>query len=526
MIPVSAVKQFIKQVRDDHRWLKKLKSADLDRLLDKFDPPPKPWHKLGLHQKVCLYLGIKYGSFAFWLDMGTGKTLVSLELLQYWWDNYKMRRALVFVTSDKAFSTWERQIRQYKISIPYVSLDASSSEEKWRLLERFDEGIVLLHYPGTVAMVSETIKPGKKKRKKKKGWELSEDLVDRLLEEVDVVVFDESTKAGNTESLTYKLCKKASQAAEFSYALAGMPLGRDPTLLWPQCFLIDKGATLGPTKGLFRAAFFTEKKSYWGGPYSKEYTFKKNMKPTLSDILQHRSITYTADECIDVPKVRWLLEEVHLSPEVREQYRSVVEQIIESKGNMRAVKNAFLRMRQLSSGFLGLKDDETGERAQIEFDPNPKLDRLLELIDSLPEDRKALVFYEYTYSGRLIAEELKAMKLKPVWLWSGTKAPRKEMERFIDDPASVVAVINNHLGAYSLDGLQVANYEFFYESPVSVIDRAQAEKRIVRQGQKHKCFIYDIICRDTVDSNILDFHAEGHDLFKSLLTNPKKLLRI
>jgi SNF2 family DNA or RNA helicase len=519
MIPAKAVKKYLVQTRDDHRWLKKLKHKDLDRLLAELNPPPKPWHKLGLHQKVCLYLGIKYGCFAFWLDMGTGKTLVALELMQYWWDNNLLRRALIFVISDKAFSTWERQVKQYKISVPFVSLDASSSEEKWRLLDRFDRGLVLLHYPGTVAMVSEP------SQKKKKGWQLSEDGLKRLLKEVDAVVLDESTKCGNTGSLTYKLCKRASKQAEFVYALAGMPFGRDPTPLWPQMFLVDLGETLGPTKGLFREAFFTEEDNPHGNEYSKNYKFRKVMKPKLSQILQHRSVTYTAEECIDLPSFRRILEEVKLSLEVREQYEALVEELIEAGGNKRVVKNAFLRMRQLSSGFLGLKDDETGERATIEFDQNPKLERTLELVDSLPENRKVLIFYQYTYSGRRLTEELTKMGLKPVWLWSGTKAPRKAMERFMEDPATTVAVVNNQLGAYSLDGLQVANYELFYESPVSAIDRVQAERRIRRQGQVRRCFYYDVICRGTVDTKILDFHREGEDLFKSLLTHPKAILR-
>ena len=513
MIPQAAIKQFLNQPRDDHRWLKELKHKEVDRLLDELDPPPKFWHKLGLHQKVGLYLGIKYGVFAYWYDMGTGKTLMSLELLQYWWDCGLLRRALVFVTSDKAFPTWERQTVQYQMTMPFTSLDESSSERKWEILERAGDGLIFLTYPGTLAMV----KSGKQ--------ELSPKLIKHLLTDVDAVVWDESTKCANTQSLTYKLCLQVSRAAEFRYALAGMPFGRDPTPLWPQMKLVDGGKTLGKHKGLFREAFFTAKDSHWS-EYGKDYKFKPKLKPRLNEIIQHRSLTYSADECIDVPKVRHLIEEVRLPESTREYYRKVVEDIIEAKGSLRAMKNAFLRMRQMSSGFMGLKDDETGERAEIEFEQNPKLERLLELVDTLPEGKKALVFYEYTYSGRLITAELKAMKIKPVWLWSGTKNAKESINQFIDDEDTTVAVINNKVGAYSLDGLQVANYEFQYETALSVIDRSQAEKRIARQGQKHKCFVYDLVVKDTVDMKILQFHKDGRDLFKAILADPAKMLGV
>ena len=148
------------------------------------------------------------------------------------------------------------------------------------------------------------------------------------------------------------------------------------------------------------------------------------------------------------------------------------------------------------------------------------------MIDELPEGSKAIVFYEYTHSGRRIVEALKKeLDIDAVWLWSGTKNPSQKLEVFMRDKDSPIAVINNRVGAYSLDGLQVANYEFHFESALSVIDRAQAEKRIVRQGQTRKCFIYDLVADGTVDAKILQFHKEGSDLFQALLAHPEQVLK-
>lgn len=515
MIPKRVIKSYLNARRDDHRWLKDLRHREIDKLLREIAPKLHLHPKIGLHQKVAIYLGIKYRSFAFFYDMGTGKTLLSLELLQYFWDIGMLRRALVFVISDKAFSTWERQRKQYKINVPYCILDGSS-KEKWRILRHFGDGIIFLHYPGAVAMVSG--KPTKRHKKK----QLLFDKVDTLIDNVDVVVYDESTKAGNEASLTYQLCWEASKVAKHRYALAGMPFGRDPTPLWPQMNLVDHGETLGETSGLFREAFFREVAGYGG---HLKYKFRRNMEDDLSEIIQHNSMTYTADECIDLPVFRHIIEEIRLTTEIKNYYREVIEEAIAAKGNRSVMKNAFLRMRQLSSGFIGLKDDETGERAEIEFDRNPKLEWLLDFVDVFPQKRKLLIFYEFTISGRRIAREIKdQFDTSPVWLWSGTKNASKEIDRFIYDPDTSFCVVNNHVGAYSLDGLQVANYEVFFESPVSVMDREQAQRRIWRQGQTRKSFFYDPIVKDTVDEKILEFHAEGRDLFKALLVNPSKLL--
>jgi SNF2 family DNA or RNA helicase len=152
---------------------------------------------------------------------------------------------------------------------------------------------------------------------------------------------------------------------------------------------------------------------------------------------------------------------------------------------------------------------------------------LLELIGELRDDRKAVVFYDYTWSAKQITSSLSfLLDIKHIWLWSGTKNPRKQLHRFMTDPDCRVALINNKVGAFSLDGLQeVANYLFFYESPVGVIEREQAERRVRRQGQKRKVFQYDLIVPGSVDDRILDFHKEGRDLMATIRKDPTVLLK-
>ena len=518
MIPSGAIDKYLGRKLDDHLWVKKLNHKQLDTALKELTPAPRLYPALRLHQKASILLGIAYPQFAFWLDMGSGKTLITLELLQFWYETDVIKRALVFVTSDKAFPTWENQVKHFEIKIPYTTLEGSS-EEKWKQLNACGDGLIFVTYPGAVAMCSKRV-GGKTKGK----FQLDPTLIRRFTKDVGALVMDESTKAGHHTSLTHKLCGRIRSKVNICYALAGRPFGRDPTLLWAQQYLVDRGATLGETLGLFRAAFFHEKENRWSG--FPEYTFNQSMRPELSRLLQHRSITYSAEECIDLPKHQVLVEEVHLPEEAEAYYKRVKDQVIQAKGNLREMKNAFVRMRQLSSGFMGFKDDETGDRAEIEFADNPKLERLLELIESLPDRRKAVVFYEFTWSGRKIAEKVKALGLKPIWLWSGTKDSRSELRRFTEEDDCTVAVINNRVGAYSLDGLQVANYCFFYESPVSVIDREQAERRIRRQGQTRKVFQYDLVVSGTMDKKILAFHREGEDLFNALLKDPSKLLDV
>lgn len=527
MIPAAAVDDYLARDLDSHLWMKDLSEEEVDAALAALRPRPWIWPGTRLHQKVSILLGIAYPGFGFWLDMGAGKTLVALTLLRYWWDVGKIRRALVFVTSDKAFLTWEKQILKFGIDLPYVALEGPSAD-KWRQLEGLGEGVALVTRPGAVAMCSEKVLVTKKGKKPKPQMKLVAAKVDALGDWAGGVVWDESTREGNASSLQYKLAYKLRRRAHCRYALAGRPFGRDPAMLFPQYRLIDDGETLGETLGLFRAVFCREEKNRFDpGGRARDYYFKPAMQSELARIVQHRSITYTADECVDLPPVVPIVEEVSFPTEAGAYYQRVVRTLVEARGDFRVVKNAFLRMRQVSSGFVGVHDDETGERAEIEFSENPKLDRLLDLLEDVPSWSKALVFYEFTWSGRKVVEALRReFDDDPIWLWSGTKDARAELRRFAGDDRCRTAVVQSRVGAYSLDGLQdVAAYTFFYESPVSPIDREQAERRLERDGQKHRVMRYDLVVRGSVDQRILDFHAEGEAIMDALLRDPARVVR-
>lgn len=452
----------------------------------------------------------------------TGKTAITLELLKYWVFCGRIRKALVFITSDKAFHTWQKQIEMFNIGLPYVLLEGPSVQKR-KMLNEFDRGLVFISYPGLINLASKnSIKKGRNK------WVVDDEIISELAEGVGALVLDESTKTSAHTSLTHWIVERLKKTVDIRYALAGRPFGRDPTALWAQHYLIDNGETLGSTLGMFREAFFYSKPNPWVAKnrqkYVKVYEFNKSKEDILSRMIQHRSISYSADECIDLPKSVKTVEKVGFSKEALAYYDRARATLLESRNDQVVVKNMFLRMRQLSSGFVGYVDDETGERAQVEFSENPKLELLLEILEQIPLDRKAVCFYDFTWSGRNIYETTTKLGFKPIWIWSGTKDFKRDMQSFTNNSACRLAVVQNRVGAFALDGLQVANYSLFYESPVSVIDREQAERRTLRQGQTNTVFQYDLVTKGSVDLKVLEFHREGESLMKALLRNPSMLV--
>jgi hypothetical protein len=69
--------------------------------------------------------------------------------------------------------------------------------------------------------------------------------------------------------------------------------------------------------------------------------------------------------------------------------------------------------------------------------------------------------------------------------------------------------------------LSAANYLCFFESPVSVIARRQAEARPLARGDR-PLVIDDLVCAP-IEAKLLDFVREGQSLRDALIKDPKEI---
>ena len=509
MIPKRAVAAFEARPRDNCRYYKNLSNTELEKLCDELPVRPPIWQGMHAHQKACFLMGTDLKRAGFFLDTGMGKTLLSLALMHYFHRQANVRTSIVLVPYRINKSEWVREIRKHSPKTTYCVLTGSTNK-KWDLLDDTDAMVYIDTYGGFTRMMTK-MEPHPKKKDKGR-LVLDHKRVRAMIKRIQGVYLDESSGVANSGALVTRVCRQLSKVAKVFIALTGTPFGRDPTALWSQLFLIDKGYSLGETLGLFRAAFFTESENLWGG---KDYKFKTSKQKRLNRFLAHSTIRYEANAS-DLPKLVQIIKEVTLPHDAQGYYDRVMDDLRESQGNYTETKNAFLKMRQISSGFLGYNDDDEGIRAQIELHPNPKLQLLMSLVDRVVNDHKVLVFHDFRFTGAMIARELKKQGIGHVRLSHLTKDPEALLHTFDHDP-DVRCFVLSTAGAYGLN-LQIAKYGFFYESPVPVILRKQMLRRYERQGTKHSTvFLYDLICRGTVDQRILDFHKQGADLFEAII---------
>lgn len=516
-----AIEQFVQRELDDWDWLKEEQTSTIDQAISQLESPPdaSDWLR---HQKDCFLIGVDNPGFNFFLKTGLGKTRLALELFKWRKCFEPDLKALVLVPNLSNLYGWKKQVEKHTPELTCCMVQGETKKKRNQALGQ-DADLYVLNYAGAVALCSDLVEQKNKKARKR---EIIPEIAQWIMRDIDFLVLDESHSCKNHRTSTYKLCKLLGQEAKYKYGMTATPFSRNPEDLWTQFQIVDEGETLGGTLTLFREAFFRQEineivlRDKRTGQIQKRkvysYSLRADRKQDLYRTLKHKSVFYDLDEG-DLPLFTRIPLPVAFSEETRKYYDEAVRQARESKGNLIAIENAFMSMRQISSGFLGFSDDDTGEKIKIEFKENPKLEALKDFVDSMAPDEKIIVFHDFIFSGDKISKMLDGIKVPHVRLYGKTKDPAQVLEQFETDKNCQVLLANSKSGGTGLN-LQFCRYAVFYESPVSATLREQNEGRIYRTGQTRATFAYDLVMEGGIDEKILQFAKEGRDLKQELLS--------
>ena len=531
MISRHALLDYLGREMQDYTWLKKAKRGQVLDFLSNVDSSISFYTMPFLHQLAGMAISTEEDTFLFFMDAGTGKTKLSLDILAYK-ALTRPAQTLVLVPNEQVMRGWERNIELHS-DASYCSL-YGTTEQRWDLWrENEDQELYICTYTAMQHMVCD-LEPVKRRKKNEHKLRNKRVLTDRLYEltdRVDAVVFDEIHLCKNSESVNFKMCNIISHNVDIRYGLTGTPFGRNPVDLWAQFFLIDLGETLD-SLGLFREALFKRRNSRYG----PVFRLPKYNEPVLQRLLNNKSITYTDKECNDLPPSVNVISKYRMTKTQDSYYKEVLTRAVENHQTLdmmgtveaktkqrRAMQNTFVRLRQISSGFMVIDPKEEGEeRLLIDLPENPKMELLTTHLDEFPESDKVVICCEFIHSLESIRIVLNKRKANFVELYGASK-DKASWRRFQEDKNIRYMLMVTASGGVGID-LFAANRQIFYESPVGGIMRRQAEKRCHRTGQTKRTYIYDLT-GSMVEEKVLSFVKQGKDLMKVLLGDPANAMK-
>lgn len=518
----EAIAAFLNRTPDP---LFEVRGRDPDFLLDSIYKaigieyqPKTPWtgSDRDIRQLEALALAFVKKQILLYYSMRTGKTKVSLDFIQHLIRAKKIAKALIIPHAPVGVDEWERQTPIHSdLNLAFIRSGPDSVDYFINSVDSPYDGTVITW--STLQQIFSEKRPSRKGRPKLYANKATLRAAAACFQ---AIVIDEIHKANDPLNLRFdiisELAPESTKECEWRLGLTGTPFGRDPFGLWSHARLIDGGQTLSRSYFFFREAFEEENK--YKAKYNnhrnsriprwllEEHVFDKKKMDLLQSKLKPRMLTCKLEDIQDVNVIRNKID-LKMLPEQKQMYQKVIDDVIEAQRNeLEYNENAFVRLRQISSGFR-VFTDANGNRRELEI-ASIKLVWLEDFLSELDSDLKVVIFNEFIPTGRRIKALLEKLKIKHEWLWSGTKDRRQAMKNFQEGDTQVF-LANHTAGGTGID-LSAAHYMCIFESPVSNIAREQMEARPLARGAA-PLLLDDLVC-SPVEEKIRTFHKEGKSL--------------
>ncbi|MGS0741553.1 DEAD/DEAH box helicase [Glaciimonas sp. GG7] len=420
-------------------------------------------------------------------DMGLGKTIQALAHILIEKNAGRLTSPALIVAPTSLMANWREEAERFAPSLKVLVLQGKERLAYFDHIGDYD--VVLTTY---------ALLPRDEERLRAHDYHL--------------LILDEAHYIKNARS-------KAAQSAALIKArhrlcLTGTPLENHLGELWSQFHFLLPGL-LGSEKD-FNRDFRTPIEKY--ADDDRRALLVRRIKP----FLLRRTKDAVASE---LPPKTEMVRHVELSGAQRDLYETVrlamdkkVRAAIESKGVARSqiiILEALLKLRQACCDPRLVKTTKV-EDGRTSTVPSAKLLELMEMVVELrEEDRRILIFSQFTSMLALIAEALTAVDISYALLTGETK-DRAAVVRSFQSGEVPVFLISLKAGGVGLN-LTAADTVIHYDPWWNPAAELQATDRAWRIGQDKPVFVYKLIAKGTVEEKIQALQGKKAALANAIL---------
>jgi len=460
------------------------------------------------HQKALMALGLKLKRCAFFGDMGVGKTLPALHVIRHKIQRGLIKKCICVVPNTLKYK-WAlgkgNEIDKHIPDIKALILEGNT-EERLRTINRFkhDDTISVLitgysFWSGTA--IRETYKNEQGQERKRKIGNKNDEEYRALITPdehytPDMLICDESHRLKTDTSGVTQNVRRWLSAVPYRILMTGTPQPNRLYDIFAQYRILNK-RIFGDSFNHFFDYYFVQ-------PKDRKYPEFRTpaMETELKDKIDAISLTFAAENCIDLPKKVYDNIFIETSDEYVDTLNSLdLGSLISDMEHGAAINNNphIMKLLTAASGFVY---DENHN--PIRFAHNPRGVAMAETLeDIIDEGKKAIVWYNFQYDVTLIKEILDKRGIG-YYLITEDLSPQERIEmiyQYENQDERKVIITSPWLTAEGVDIL-TAQYSLFYNLSFRFDQVAQAEARNRRFGSAklHDRIIYKrFIMNDTVD---------------------------
>lgn len=267
----------------------------------------------------------------------------------------------------------------------------------------------------------------------------------------------------------------------------------------------------------------------------------------LRRLIEPHSYRVLKADCLDLPEKIYKRFYTELTQRQRKLYEELREtQRIEWEDGRISVFNkltALLRRQQLICGYIGGIDGQIEEELFPNWEDNPRICSLLDMIQDRPENEFTIIWCRFIPDIKRVTEMLRDKfgldcavqfygavsdrdRLENVARFQGErqimnrKGEVERVEPVPDKQRARFMVAQQHAGGVG-QTWTAATLSVFYSNSFSLIDRLQAEDRPHRIGQRHVVEYMDIEAEESDDTMIIGSLVAKKDVADTLNNDPK-----
>jgi len=443
------------------------------------------------HQMTALEKSWHKETYAYFMEMGTGKTKVLIDNMAMLYDKGKIDGALIIAPKGVVKTWYEQEIPTHlpdHIENVTVLWQPNITKKQQEKLETLFEIETALHI---LVMNVEAFST-------EKGMKFASKF---LNSHKVLMAIDESTTIKTPTAKRTKNIIKLGNYSKYRRIMTGSPVTKNPLDLYTQCEFLDPYLLNHSSYYAFRNRYAQMKTMHVRGRSIQVVHAFQNLAE-LSEKLQGFSYRVLKEDCLDLPPKNWTKRHITLSAEQKKVYDQMKKEALATLNgkvtSTMTVITQLMRLQQITCGHFVADDGSTQEI---------KNNRIIELMEVLAEtEGKAIIWGHWQKDIQNIVGEIEKIYGPGSVVSYYGLTPQDERQdnirRFQSDPECRFMVGTPSTGGYGIT-LTAANTVIYYSNGYDLEKRLQSEDRAHRIGQKKNVTYIDIIAEDTVDDKIV-----------------------
>ena len=443
------------------------------------------------HQLTALEKSWNKENFAYFMEMGTGKTKVLIDNMSMLYDKGKVDGALIIAPKGVIKTWYEQELPAHlpnhieNVTVLWQANITKGQQEKLESLFEIETALHILIMNVKALSTDKGVK-----------------FAGKFLNSHKVIMaIDESTTIKTPTAKRTKNIIDLGKYAKYKRIMTGSPVTKNPLDLYSQCEFLDPYLLDFTSYYAFRNRYAEMKTMHLRGRSIQVVDEFKNLGE-LSDTVKTFSERILKEDCLDLPPKNFIKRHIVLTGEQRKAYdqmKKAAMAVLNGKvTTTMTVLTQLMRLHQITCGHF------TADDGSVQLIENNRIKELMNVLEET--EGKAIIWANYQRDITNIIENIiKVYGPGSVVDYYGL-TPQEErqdnIKKFQNNKNCRFIVGTTQTGGYGIT-LTQANTVIYYSNGYDLEKRLQSEDRAHRIGQTKSVTYVDLIAEDTVDEKIV-----------------------